>query len=217
MLKKGINLYLELVNEGKKEKYKTKIAEMTDDEIFVELPIHDKTKKFAFFILNTSFKAVYYDSGKVFQFTTVLLRRIKENVPLLVLSFPGEENIKTIQRRQYVRVETSLDVAIHPVVPHQFSPFTTVTLDVSGGGLSVHLPKDYGWQPDQEVDLWLVLPMVTGEYNYCKIRGLFIRQFISGKFLRASFEFKNISKQEHQKLIRYTLEKDLYSKRLAKS
>ena len=141
LLKLGTPLYLELTVGGKNEKYKTNIAEIKENELFIELPINEKTNKYSFFYLNTVFQAYYFDSGKVYHFNAELLRRIKDNIPLLVLSFPGEENLSIIQRRQHVRVETALDVAIHPL-HNEFPAFTTMSVDISGGGIAVHLPKN---------------------------------------------------------------------------
>ena len=215
LLKLGTPLYLELTVGGKNEKYKTNIAEIKENELFIELPINEKTNKYSFFYLNTVFQAYYFDSGKVYHFNAELLRRIKDNIPLLVLSFPGEENLSIIQRRQHVRVETALDVAIHPL-HNEFPAFTTMSVDISGGGIAVHLPKNYGFHPGQEVEMWIVLPMVSRRYVYSKIRCEVVRQYYSGNNLRASFKFSHLSNHDHQQIIRYTLDKDLYYQRKIK-
>ena len=38
-----------------------------------------------------------------------------------------------IQRSQFVRIETAVDVAIHPM-NREFEPFTAMTEDISAGG-----------------------------------------------------------------------------------
>ncbi|WP_408006547.1 PilZ domain-containing protein [Pseudalkalibacillus sp. A8] len=68
--------------------------------------------------------------------------RKKEHIPLLILSFPGSTNLEKIQRREFVRVETAIDVSIHPT-ERQFQPFACITSDVSAGGCAVIMPERY--------------------------------------------------------------------------
>ncbi|MGV3487656.1 MAG: flagellar brake protein, partial [Tuberibacillus sp.] len=170
MLGPGDDIFLEWINEkGETEKYKTVIASH-DDHLYVEIPINEKTKKYGYFLIGTVFYCTFYHDNKVFQFETELLGRVRENVPLLILSYPGDEHLNVIQRRQHFRVEASLDVAVHSV-NQGFNPFTTITNDISGGGCSAYLPKNASDSLKEGMDvlLWIVLPMQSGRYQYVTI------------------------------------------------
>lgn len=216
MLSFGDALYLEWVNEkGEIERYKT-VVSSKDERIYVEIPINVKTNKYGFFIQGTLFQASYYDAGKVFHFETEILGRMRENVPLLILSYPGDEQLTIIQRRKHVRVETNLSVAIHS--PNQkFNPFTTTLNDLSGGGCSVHLPDGHHPQEGSDVYLWIVLLMQSGRYHYFKILSRFIRTIKSESSTIGSFEFKNIESATQMHIIRYCFQRDLYLKKMVKA
>ncbi|MEM5592477.1 PilZ domain-containing protein [Niallia circulans] len=72
-----------------------------------------------------------------------------------------------IQRRQFVRIETSVDMAIHPFKKENtVEPFTTVSLDFSAGGAAVIVPKHINLQQNSKIKVSVVLPLQNGEYNY---------------------------------------------------
>jgi c-di-GMP-binding flagellar brake protein YcgR len=215
MLGSGDQLYLEWVNEeGEIEKYKTIIASR-DKNLYIEIPINEQTKKYGYFLIGTIFQATFYQDGKVYHFETELLGRLRENVPLLIMSYPGEEQLSVIQRRQHVRVDTSLDVAVHSV-NQGFNPFTTITYDLSGGGCSVVLPQNDVIKEGIDVDLWIVLPMQSGRYQYAKIPSRVIRILEKDGRPIASFEFKDINSADRMHIIRYCFQRDLYLKKLMK-
>lgn len=215
MLKSGEQLYLEWVNEeGEVEKYKTVVASK-DQNLFVEVPINEKTRKFGYFLLGTIFQATFYLEGKVYHFETELLGRIRENIPLLILSYPGDDQLTVIQRRQHVRVDTSLDVAIHST-NKGFNPFTTITNDLSGGGCSAILPSTATLKEGSDVYLWMVLPMQSGRYQYAKITSRVIRIIEKDGRPLASFQFKDISSGDRMHIIRYCFQRDLYLKKIVK-
>ncbi|GGE38580.1 hypothetical protein GCM10011391_16760 [Pullulanibacillus camelliae] len=216
MLKIGTTLYLEQMTEGKLEKYKTKIASIGERELTIELPIHVESKQFGYFDLGTLFQAHFIMEEKVYHFETELRQRFYErNIPLLVVSFPGNEHLRTIQNRKHLRVQAALDAAISPL-HNEFRRFTTVTIDISGGGVSVHLPKGYSFTTNQEVGLWIVLPLSGNQYVYVKVKGLFVRQYEVGHYSRAIFKFYNIKDGDRQHIVRFTLQRDLYLRKLLK-
>ena len=82
-----------------------------------------KREKWYFLVDGTQLKASYQDDEKgTYFFDTEVLNKIKGNIPMIQLLLPPEETFIKIQRRQFVRIETSIDVAIHPI-DGEFSPF----------------------------------------------------------------------------------------------
>ncbi|MFB4163439.1 flagellar brake domain-containing protein [Alteribacillus sp. JSM 102045] len=60
----------------------------------------------------------------VYSFETEGKGRQKDKIKVILISDPGR-----IQRRNYVRIDASIDVAVHPL-NNDFSPFLTSTLDI---------------------------------------------------------------------------------------
>ena len=80
---------------------------------------------------------------------------------MMKLHYPGDEYVMKIQRRQYVRVETAVDIAIHPY-NGEFVPFTAVTDDISAGGALVHKTKNDSLKEGMEIRTSLFCPCRKG-------------------------------------------------------
>ncbi|WP_347939853.1 PilZ domain-containing protein [Peribacillus simplex] len=63
-----------------------------------------------------------------------------------------------IQRRQYVRLDVTLDTAIHPEHT-EFTPFRALTEDISAGGASIRLLKGTNIQSVSQLYLWMALTL----------------------------------------------------------
>ncbi|AIF45446.1 flagellar brake protein [Virgibacillus sp. SK37] len=114
---------------------------------------------------------------------------------------------KKIQRRQFVRIETAIDIAIHPL-DNSFTAFTTVTNDISGGGISVILPDHITWDADKEVDIWLAFAEHTGKMRYLNVKAKTVLVKKEKSTVKiGSFQFTTIKKHDQQHIIRYCFEK----------
>ena len=63
----------------------------------------------------------------------MLGRVLQVNPDDQIIAYPGNQTLIKVQRRQYVRIPTTVDAAIHPL-ENEFTPFTTITEDISAGG-----------------------------------------------------------------------------------
>jgi c-di-GMP-binding flagellar brake protein YcgR len=213
MLKVGESLYLERRgNIEEIERYKTVIVGMNEKEILVEIPINEKTKKFGYFNSGTTFEAIYYAAGKVYLFQTNLVDRMQDKVPLLILAFPGKNNMQVIQRRQHVRVEANLDIALHPL-EREFSSFSSITLDISGGGCAVHIPSTNQLKEGQDVQLWIVVPLEDRKLHYVNVKATLIRLFEVKGQTRASFRFLTLSNSDRMQIIRFCFQREVSLKK----
>jgi c-di-GMP-binding flagellar brake protein YcgR len=213
MLKVGESLYLERRgNIEEIERYKTVIVGMNEKEILVEIPINEKTKKFGYFNSGTTFEAIYYAAGKVYLFQTNLVDRMQDKVPLLILAFPGKNNMQVIQRRQHVRVEANLDIALHPL-EREFSAFSSITLDISGGGCAVHIPSTNQLKEGQDVQLWIVVPLEDRKLHYVNVKATLIRLFEVKGQTRASFRFLTLSNSDRMQIIRFCFQREVSLKK----
>ncbi|WP_138416922.1 flagellar brake protein [Aquibacillus sediminis] len=215
MIKVGTTLNLESINNNEDvERYHCKVVETEQDVIFVDYPINDQTGRTSIFPKETVFSASFVgEDSSVYRFdTSIYEKRTINNIPVLMLAFPSEK-LERIQRREYVRIQASVDIAIHSV-HHEFEPFTTVTQDISGGGASIFTPKHLQLQPGTIVDVWLVIPNENGKNNYIHTVSEVIRvkdneNHSSGSL---SLAFSEINEKERQHIIRFCFEKQRKSR-----
>ncbi|MBU8907222.1 flagellar brake protein [Desertibacillus haloalkaliphilus] len=211
MIAIGDTIFLDLKEDGKR--FKCRLVDQIHDIFVIDIPINEKTNKPGFFYDGTQFVAWFIGSDQaVYSFDTEIRGRKKGNIPMLLLKNPGKENYLRIQRRNYVRVETSIDVAVHPF-KHEFPPFVTTSLDLSGGGIAILLPKNHTVKAGTNIHCLLVLHMQSGDIHYIKTECRVIR-IIEQHALRerASLQFINISDHDRQKAIRYCFERQLFLK-----
>ncbi|WP_249871884.1 flagellar brake protein [Oceanobacillus saliphilus] len=203
-----LNLEVKDIETGETHEYHCKIIEKNDKFLIIDYPIHVKTKKTAFFSKGTYITATFMGKDQaVYKFSSQIAARIKLNIPALAITIPDNKNMKRIQRREYVRIETSLDIAVHSV-DNQFHPFATVTFDISGGGLAVIVPTSTQLEIGQKTDIWLPLPMQNQEYHYVygQTEIVLIRE-LNTRMNMVSLKFISISNSDRQKIVRFCFEK----------
>ncbi|MDT8860033.1 flagellar brake domain-containing protein [Alkalihalobacillus sp. MEB130] len=219
-MKIGLTIFLELQERKDSEKgvqrFKCRLVDIKDAIYVIDYPINEETGKPSFFFDGTEFRASFIteDESAMYAFDTEIVGRMKGNIPVLFLKDPGKEKYIRIQRRNYVRVETAVDVAIHPI-NSEFSPFTTVTLDLSGGGCAILLPQNQSFLEQGQTTIHLVLHMQTGDIVYVKALCKVVRVFTPRKEARrrASLQFLDIDERDQQKIIRYCFERQLALRR----
>ncbi|WP_404452863.1 PilZ domain-containing protein [Virgibacillus necropolis] len=189
-------------------KYRCKVIEKNEHYLFIDYPVNVKTKRTAILPKNTYIQTSYIESNQsVYSFNTKVIAKVNVNIPALAISIPRETDIKRIQRRSFVRIETAVDVSIHRAKPVSES-FATVTSDISGGGMSIILPVDHTLNENDNLDVWIVLQMQNGQYNYIYTQSTVVRVITDkGNIHTASIKFATISKQDQQVIIRYCFEK----------
>lgn len=188
-----------------KEKYRCKIIEKNENYLFIDYPIEVKSSKTGFFQKGTSFSASYVGKDQsVYSFHTKVVAKVKLNIPALAISFPDKNDIKKIQRREYVRIETAVDVAFHGTN----EPFTTVTSDISGGGMSIIIPNGKNVTANETANVCVALQMHSGDYHYVNALAEVIRvNHDTSTVKTASLKFVSVNKHQQQHIIRYCFEK----------
>lgn len=201
-----------------KPRYRSKILDFNENKIFADFPVDEKTNKQTIFMVGTQFRSWFLGEDEaIYLFTTELLDKVThDGIPMLVFSNPGEEKFIRVQRRQYVRVETAVDVAVYPILGG-FRPFTTVTVDLSAGGTALILPENHQIKEREVVDVWLSLSYRSSEIVYLNTKAKAIR-FIDDKGIkRGSFQFIDIKEGDRQKIIRYCFERQLEMRKKEKN
>lgn len=203
----GTTLILKKPRKNDDVTYHCKIIDYDHRYVFIDYPVHQLTQRTAFFNTGTCLIASYIgEDDASYSFPTEVMAKVTMTVPALAIK-PPQGNIRRTQRRQFVRVNTAVDVAIH--CPTQsFRPFVTVTVDLSGGGLSIILPKEKTLNEGQSVLMWAVLRMASGTYEYISLKAKVIRiHMTDGALKTASLKYTDITPKAEQVIIKYCFEK----------
>ncbi|WP_416149693.1 flagellar brake protein [Salipaludibacillus sp. HK11] len=217
MIKVGNTIHLELNNnDEEKKRFKSKILDHEGNQVFIDYPVDQKSKKPSFFLEGTQFRVWFVGKDEaIYLFETEVLGKDEEKFPMLVLKDPGANNYVRIQRRHYVRVEATIDVAVNSQ-SNKFEALTTTTADVSGGGFALILPDDHAIEANDLLEIWLAIPYQSGDIEYLDIQAKAIRTFRERGRIKGSFQFVNIGETKRQKIVRYCFERQLLMKRKEK-
>lgn len=210
MLKPGVVLTLQVRNDDKVEKYRCKVQEVREKEFYVDYPSHYANGRTTYILNGTQLLISFVtDDGVAYTFESEVLGRVKQSIPMIQLAFPGYDQVVKVQRRQYVRVESILDVAIHPLSVG-FEPFLTITHDISAGGAAILVPENATLPEKEHVLTTFVLHLNNGEIHYLKLKSKVIRIVEpDNKKRRASLQFDPIKENERQIIVKYCFEQQL--------
>lgn len=207
-LKLGIGTILQLkrMNSNDETEYKSKVLDIVDHTVMIDYPSDVVTEKTAFFLDGTEFHCTFIDEMKVsYRFQTHIKGRRKTGIPMLEILYPGDRHLEKIQRREFVRVDANLDVAVEVDQVVQ----TFVTSDISAGGIAVNL-KDSKFIKEQAlVQLLIVLPFSHREIEYARCDAKVVRIWEQSERRIASIEFLNLSDAERQKITQFCFERQL--------
>lgn len=212
MLNIGDRLIFEM-KDDQSVKLKCRVVDLKDQVLYTDYPVNEKTGKPAFLLNGTHLSATFvgYDQNPYF-FDTEVLGRFKDNIPMLAFKLPAAHDMTRIQRREYVRIETAIDVALHSV-NGMFEPFVTTTLDLSAGGAAVSLPYHVTVNQNEEVYAWLSLPFQKGTTEYAKIKAKMIRIIKNGKKDMATLQFLDLSESDRKKVLQFCFDQQLLMKK----
>ncbi|PYF05813.1 flagellar brake protein [Ureibacillus chungkukjangi] len=209
-LKIGTALTLEPTYTDRVEKFRCKIVEQENNIIYIDYPVNTLTNKTAFLVDGAQFRATFVSEDKVsYAFNTEVLGRKLGNIPTILLSCPPIEDFVKIQRREFVRVNTSVDIALD--YNNKFYQF--VTEDISAGGLAIHFNKEFPFNEGESVNLTIVLPFMNGEIRYVKTAGSIIRIIEKNRISIASLQFTDTEDIDKQYIVRFCFERQLLNRR----
>ncbi|MDC3415396.1 flagellar brake protein [Aquibacillus salsiterrae] len=214
MIKIGTQLMLELKKENGLERFRCKVVEQEDNLIYVDYPINENSGRTGIFTTDTEFHARFVGQDhSIYLFATRILDKKVITIPTLVLEYPANELVR-IQRREYVRITTSIDVAIDD--PDQsIEPFTTISQDISGGGVSIFVQDKGQFIPRKLIDVWMVLPLESGsnEYVYATAEIIRVRSRKDKLNDILTLKFVEINDKDRQMIIKYCFERQLKGRR----
>lgn len=206
MIDIGLELTLRIVNRDQEQTYRSKVIDFDKKSLYIDIPINVETNKTSHLYPGSKIIVSYIGKDSaLYSFSTKIKERTILTVPALVIGKATEVIRK--QRREFVRVNTTADIAIHPV-DNTFAPFTTMTVDISAGGLSFIMQNNKTIKKNMIVDLTIVLAMQTNNYKYIHCEGKILRIRRAENMPHVvSVKFINMTEKDQQKIIKYTMEK----------
>lgn len=205
-IKLGTNLILEPTFTEKAEKYRCKVVDLDEQFIFVDYPIDTNTNRTAFFIDGTQLRASYVEESKsAFAFQTEVLGKRNGQIPMIKLLYPGDSEIIKIQRRDFVRVTTALDISIQ----FEDEKYQFVTDDLSAGGTAVILNREVRFKEGDEISLLIPLAFNNGDIKYVTTTAAVVRIWERGQQHIASLQFTDTDDLDKQQIVRFCFERQL--------
>jgi len=205
-IKIGTILTLEPTYTERVEKFRCRVVEQGENIIYIDYPVNVITKKTSFLVDGAQFRVTFMTNEKQsFAFNTEVLGRKGGTVPMIILTCPSPEEFLKIQRREYVRVESKVDVSIE--FDGQFTPL--VTEDISAGGLAVILNRPFNFREDDKVKLTIVLPYSNGDIKYVQTSAIVVRIFEKDGINIASIQFTDTDDLDKQHIVRFCFERQL--------
>lgn len=186
--------------------YKSRIADMLDDSILIEVPIQENTGQLKRLYTGDELSVYFLSEGGIKNYFNTYVLGFKEEVIRMVrVRRPDPETISKIQRRSFLRVNAELEVA---VLKENMTRFVTRTDDVGGGGLSFFCDANYHIQDDESLSGWVLVPYKNGNLEHVPFKGNVVRikKLENGRKI-IMVKFESISDMERQKLIRYCFER----------
>ncbi|MBM7577452.1 flagellar brake protein [Jeotgalibacillus terrae] len=202
-MKIGTVLTIEPMHASQNDKYKSRLVEVSGKKLFIDYPISISTNKTVFLTDGMQLRVTYTDDkNDAFSFETEVKGRKNTNIPMISVEAPEDKDLIKIQRRQFVRVNSSIDLSVKSGA----ATFTTVTEDISAGGLSFIIKNGMNFEQGDPLELFIVLPMRNGEIQYVKVEGEVIRTKQVERVHIGMVKFIDLTALERQLLLRYTFE-----------
>jgi c-di-GMP-binding flagellar brake protein YcgR len=197
--------------DGETKSYTTRIADIGDDYVKIEIPFKAGTSNLISLPTGTKIVVSYSFSKGQFSFETQVLHTQDDNIPLFVLKKPDIGNIERLQRRNYLRVPVEAEISVQTVT----DKFTSYTEDVSGGGVSLYCNEDLKLNSNEPCQCILILHFRNGSVSQVSFTGKVVRiKKTSGKMLQwISIKIDRIADSDQQKIIRFCFEKQIDMKK----
>ncbi|MHA6259620.1 flagellar brake protein [Sporosarcina sp. CAU 1771] len=191
---------------GESEKYKSKVIDIADDHVMIDYPTHMETGKTAFFIDGTKLLVNFTDKRKMsYAYRSEVSGRMMQEVPMLKLTYPGDDQLIKIQRREFVRVDTAIDVAVFN--GQEKSQY--IAEDISAGGIALRVPESPPFETNATLSLVIVLPFMNKEIKYIYVDATVVRIWEKSGRKIASLQFEDVSMEDRQRIVRFSFEKQL--------
>lgn len=190
------------------DKFKSKVVDFGDGFVMIDYPAHMETGKTAFFMDGTQLHVTFAENKISYAYRAEVTGRVNKGIPMLKLTYPGDDQLIKIQRREFVRVETAIDVAVD--FGGVFQQF--VAEDISAGGIALNIGQDDSFVDMENVRLIIALPFVNDDIKYVRTEAKAVRIWEKDNRRIASMQFAKINTTERQNIIRFCFERQLLAR-----
>ncbi|MFS0722675.1 flagellar brake protein [Paenibacillus sp. 1P07SE] len=204
-------LYLQVASPDETEariEYKTRIADMGDGDLLIEIPLNEATGRYKKLYLGDELSAFFVVEGGVKHYFNSHVIGFREDVVRLVaIQKPDTEQITKVQRRSFLRVAAELELAVRLT---EGIKFVAATDDVGGGGISFICEGKWKLKFGDLLDSWLLIPYRNGSLDHANFKAEVVRikPLETGR-TQVMCKFAAISDGERQKIIRFCFERQL--------
>ncbi|WP_325176623.1 flagellar brake protein [Paenibacillus alkalitolerans] len=204
-------LYLQVASldeEESKKEYKSRIADMDNERISIEIPIQEKTGKYKRLETGDQLSVHFVTEGGVKNFfESEVLGFTEDVIKLAIIRKPDPNSITRVQRRTFLRVSARLELAVKIGENLQFLAYTE---DVGGGGVSFLCDGHIPLKVNDTLQCWLLIHFRNNAIEHAHFKGEIVRvkEQEGGKQL-IMIRFVDIAAAEQQKIIRYAFERQL--------
>jgi|GEM_PF-532189 len=209
--KVGQIIYIYTTNAQNEQEieYRTRLADENKTELLLDIPVSVKTNKLSYIPVGKSIRIEFtLSTGVRYQYETTLLKYKKSEIDLIVVPKPIEENQLThVQRRNFFRVETDVDIAI---LKTDLTRKVYRTEDIGGGGISfIAGPKDE-FNVGEIIDCWILLNYRNGSIEHANFKAEVVRVKEEERgFKVVMLRYFDITESERQRIIRFSLAKQI--------
>ena len=211
-MKLAIGAKVYLYDQVEEIECRSQLLDFNEDHIYIAYPVDIETDRTKIIAIGEEFQVSFVDATNVvYSFPTKVIGKSHTTIPALQLAYPEEETIEKIQRREYVRVETPVDVAL---ILDSGEKHQLVTHDISAGGTALYTGDEkIDVEEGEEVTVTVVLPFRDESIVYEKVTAKVIRQFEKDSRPILALQFVELSDPFQGELVRFCFERQLQRRR----
>lgn len=204
----GLSVDLQVLDGEYKGQHKTRVDEVGQKRISIFAPRHQRE------VLplreGTQVEIVFWDDVASYTMESVIVQRIAVPVPIFVLEC--SDDIRRVQRRNYVRVAAFFSVAFQVVEKTGLSDLKLgIMLDLSGGGMRFQTKEKL----EKETIMYTYLELPSGKLGV-PARVCRVEPIEGTKKFSVSVDFYQISERDRDRVIRcvFDIQRDARKKGL---
>lgn len=212
-IKVGQLLHLEVNDDfdDSNKLYKSRIADIQGESLAIEIPIDEETGKMHGFPMKTEITISFVDMGGIkYAFDTIVTGKSRDNIPLLLINMPKLDQIRKIQRRDYLRVPTNLKLTFTPQNKEESVEGTTI--DVGGGGAGFALDSSINLELGDELVCSITIPVARKGLDVIRFSAKVARIIPPNEgynLQRIGLQIMDIQERDRDKIIRYCFQREL--------
>ncbi|MCP6681241.1 flagellar brake protein [Bacillus nakamurai] len=211
MIDVGDYIWIEYIENNEWKKVKSKAVSAENGELLISYPVDLDSGRTVFLHRGLEITVEFTGSGQVpYQFKSTVKGKRKDPIPMIGLDIPPKEEMKRIQRRQYVRADAVLDVSVQS----EKAAFQTISSNVSAGGMALVIPEHVSAKLGEKLNVSFCLPHPENPADITA-EAVIQRAYYDSKAdkQKITLEYTEIDPGSQQLLIQYCMRMQLQNRR----